>query len=53
MINQREKRGEEGHLPHIWLMVMVLFLMLYRLYTWDIYPFQKELEFHLDAISPT
>jgi succinate dehydrogenase hydrophobic anchor subunit len=41
MINQREKRGEEGRLTHIWLIVIVLLLMLYGLYTWDIYPFKK------------
>jgi hypothetical protein len=41
MINQREKRGEEGRLTHLWLIVMVLFLMLYGLYSWGIYPFKK------------
>ena len=41
MINQREKRGEEGRLTHLWLIVMVLLLMLYGLYTWGIYPFKR------------
>jgi hypothetical protein len=41
MINQREKRGEEGRLTHLWLIVMVFFSMLYGLYTWGIYPFKK------------
>ena len=41
MINQREKRGEEGRLMHPWLIVVVLFLMLYGLYTWGVYPFKK------------
>jgi hypothetical protein len=41
MINQQEKRGEEGRLTHIWLLVMILFLMLYGLYTWGVYPFKK------------
>jgi len=41
MINQREKRGEKGRLTHICLIVMVFFLMLYGLYTWDIYPFKR------------
>jgi hypothetical protein len=38
MINQREKRGEEGRLTHLWLIVMVLFFMLYGLYTWVFIP---------------
>ena len=41
MINHREKQGEEGRLTHLWLIVMVLLLMLYGLYTWGIYPFKK------------
>jgi hypothetical protein len=41
MINQREKHGEEVRLTHIWLIVMVFFLMLYGLYSWGIYPFKK------------
>jgi hypothetical protein len=41
MINQREKRAEEGRLTHIWLIVIVFFLMLYGLYTWGIYPFKR------------
>jgi hypothetical protein len=41
MISQREKRGEEGRLTHLWLIVMVLSSMLYGLYTWGIYPFKK------------
>ena len=44
MINHREKQGEEGHLTHLWLIVMVLLLMLYGLYTWGIYPFGLNLE---------
>jgi hypothetical protein len=41
MINQREKRGDEGRLTRLWRIVMVLFLMLYGLYTWGVYPVEK------------
>jgi hypothetical protein len=41
MVSQREKRGEEGRLTHLWLIVMVLSSMLYGLYTWGVNPFEK------------
>jgi hypothetical protein len=41
-ITQKEIKGEEeGRLPYLWLIVLVLLFMLYGFYTWGIYPFKK------------
>jgi hypothetical protein len=41
-ITQKELKGEEeGRLPYLWLIVLVLLFMLNGFYTWGIYPFKK------------
>jgi hypothetical protein len=41
-ITQLEQKGEEeGRLTYLWLLVLVFVFMLYGLYVWGLYPFEK------------
>ncbi len=41
-LHQQEVSGqEEGRLPYLWLIVLVVLFMLYGLYIWGVYPLKK------------
>ena len=41
-IHQKELAGEEeGRLTYLWLIILILLFMLYGLYAWGVYPFER------------
>jgi len=41
-IHQKELAGEEeGRLTYLWLIILILLFMLYGLYAWRVYPFER------------
>ncbi|MGB0058453.1 MAG: hypothetical protein WBQ20_17220, partial [Methyloceanibacter sp.] len=41
-IHQKELAGEEeGRLTYLWLIILILLFMLYGLFAWGVYPFER------------